>query len=327
MTGAQILTMLLRAVLEILSSIIERCAMIIHSWGQRVESFGAESLRLSDAGAQLQASDQNVIVLPPSGEFIETGGRLSAVCAYSNDIVRIKGGQKEWNVSGRVLGIRDNYVFMAVTGETSGSRYVVFSSNGEELFEILDRPREWYCAESMVVVGLNDCWYMYALSGELLFSIFGKVYNEFSPSGHFCDGACFFESLVVEGEYQVFDLERQVLSSKLALDVQLLGASKLSDGRILVVDCAGWSLISLEDTGIEVRQKYCFDIKRPPSKAVVWHDSHFAYMAFETPWHEGVQSLIAVSLESGEQIGQLEWEGEWSIKAMADTVTGTTICC
>lgn len=287
--------------------------MIIHSWGQRVESFGAENFRLSDAGAQLQVSDQDIILLPPSDELVEGCGRLSAICSYSNDLIKIKGDQKEWSVSGQVLGIRDNYVFVAVADEVSSASYVVFSSGGEELFRISDRPREWYCAESALAVGLNDCWYIYALNGELLISIPGRVFNEFSPKGHFCDGVCLFESLVNEREYQVFDLERQVLSSKLILNAQLLGASRLPDGRILVVDCDGWNLISLEDAGVEVQKRYLFDYKRPPSKAVAWHDSHCAYMAFETPWHEGIQSLIAVSLESGEQIGQLEWEGEWSI--------------
>lgn len=287
--------------------------MIVHSWGQRVDFSGVDSFKLSDANAQVLVSGQNVILQSPFDEYVDSVGRIHVVRSYGHNLIWVRGGREDWSVSGRLLGFREGYLFIAVSELESNKRCVVFSSDGEELFCMPERPREWYCAERLLVVGWDDCWYIYDLAGSLLYSIPSRVFNDISPRGRFSDGVCFFESLVGEGEYQVFDLERQVLSSKLALDMRLLGASRLPDGRILVVDCAGWSLISLEDAGAEVQKRFLFDYKRPPAKAVVWHDGHCAYMAFETPWHEGMQSLVAVSLESGEQIGQLEWEGEWSI--------------
>lgn len=290
--------------------------MIVHSWGQRVGPSIDGEFCIDDSEARIVVHASGVTLTAPAGYFVAGIGATDfwATRSYSERTIRIFAQGHEWNVQGRVFGIRKRYVLLKVESDTLDSRYIAFSPSGEDLFQLKDRPREWFCAENLVIVGWDNVWRIFSLDGELLFSISGMVNDELSPAGLFCEGAAFFQSVSSRNEYQVFDLQRGRSSSLVTFD-GLQAVLQLPDKRILAVDRSGWSFLSLESDSVHVERQHSFDFDLPPVVAVVWHDFQRAYISFETPWGEGRQRIISVSLESGDQLEQITWEGEWSVSA------------
>ena len=290
--------------------------MIVHSWGQRVGPSIDGELRIDDSEASMVVHAAGVTLTAPVGYFVAGIGANDfwATRSYGDRTIRIFSQGNEWSVQGRVFGVRKDYVLLKVELDTSGSRYVAFSPSGEELFQLKDRPREWFCAESLVIGGWDNVWRIFSLDGELLFSIPGMVNDELSPAGLFCEGAAFFQSVSSRGEYQVFDFQKGLLCSLVRFD-GLQAVLQLPDQRILAVDRSGWSFLSLEGGSVQVEKRHLFDFDLPPVVVVVWQDSQRAYISFETPWGEGKQRIISISLEDGTQLEQIIWEGEWSVSA------------
>ncbi|WP_237046042.1 hypothetical protein [Aquipseudomonas alcaligenes] len=143
--------------------------MIIHSWGQTVTTHDSDGFHIYDRDATVRLQNGKCTLEPGNSQDTFNLNENFLATRLETYKTEISGENLTWIFPGVICSHCSNHFFgIRLAGEVQ--EHIAMTITGDELFKLPYRPKEVRCEENNIIIGHDNQWEIYSLSGQKIYS-------------------------------------------------------------------------------------------------------------------------------------------------------------